>query len=294
MSSDPARHGQPRQGARSGMGPAGGRGGRSARRGAERIGIFGGTFDPPHLGHLVAALWAREALELERVLFVVANDPWQKSGRVHASAEDRFAMTEAACRGVEGLEPSRIEIDRGGPSYTVDTVAELRRRWPRASLWLVVGSDVAASIATWHRAEALAGQVALAVVGRPRQELDGVLGSELHAGAEPEATRRGPEVEPRSTTPRSQQADRGAPRSSSPAQACSGSVAAALRAAASIGVEAVAIEAPVVGISSSEVRRRLAMGRTVRFVVPDPVIEVIERRGLYGRSVACDLEPPSR
>ena len=94
-------------------------------RGA-RIGILGGTFDPVHVGHLVAATWAREALELERVLLVVANVPWQKAGaRAVTPAEERFLVVEAAVAGVAGVEASRLEIDRGGASYTADTVDEL-------------------------------------------------------------------------------------------------------------------------------------------------------------------------
>ena len=109
-----------------------------------RLGVFGGTFDPPHVGHLVTAVNVRHALALDRVLLVVANVPWQKVGeRTVSPAEDRLAMVEAAARGVAGLEVSRLEIDRGGPSYTADTLGELRRAHPRAELFLIVGSDAA-------------------------------------------------------------------------------------------------------------------------------------------------------
>ena len=89
---------------------------------AQPIGIFGGTFDPIHVGHLVAAVNVRFALALDRLLLVVANQPWQKEGlRSITPAEDRYALVEAAVGDVPGLEASRIEIDRGGPSYTADT-----------------------------------------------------------------------------------------------------------------------------------------------------------------------------
>src|SRR5437763_15850460 len=110
----------------------------------ERIGVFGGTFDPPHVGHLVVAVNARHALRLDRLLLVVANDPWQKSqARVISSAADRLAMVEAAVADVKGLEASALEIERGGVSYTADTLASLRAESPDAELFLVVGSDAA-------------------------------------------------------------------------------------------------------------------------------------------------------
>src|ERR1700733_12266977 len=92
----------------------------------ERIGIFGGTFDPIHVGHLVAAVNARHALSLDRVLMMVANVPWQKAGeRAVTSAEERYEVVRAAVGGVPGLEAGRNEIDRGGESYTADTLQEV-------------------------------------------------------------------------------------------------------------------------------------------------------------------------
>ena len=134
--------------------------------GAPRIGVLGGTFDPVHVGHLVAALEARQALGLDRMLLVVANDPWQKSGsRPVTPAEDRYAVVAAAVEGT-GLEASRLEIDRGGPSYTADTVAELAASHPGAGLFLVVGADVAGELGTWKRVEELVGAVTLVIVER--------------------------------------------------------------------------------------------------------------------------------
>src|SRR4051794_38657799 len=109
------------------------------RRVPERIGVFGGTFDPPHVGQLVTAVNVRHALQLDRVLLVVANLPWQKEGQRDVSdGEDRFALVRAAVGGVPGLEASRIELDRGGPSYTADTLGELTRRHPGAQLFTVL------------------------------------------------------------------------------------------------------------------------------------------------------------
>jgi len=133
-----------------------------------RIGVLGGTFDPVHVAHLVAAGDARHALRLDKVLLVVANEPWQKTGqRVVTPATDRFAMVEAAVAGVDGLEASRMEIDRGGPSFTVDTLEELRTAHPGVALFLVVGLDVVRALPTWDRAERLPDLADLVVVNRP-------------------------------------------------------------------------------------------------------------------------------
>jgi nicotinate-nucleotide adenylyltransferase len=133
----------------------------------ERLGIFGGTFDPPHVGHIAAAVNVRDALGLDRVLLTVANDPWQKRGtRPVSAAVDRLAMVEAAVAGVEGLEADGREIARGGPSYTVDTLAELRLEDPSVALFLVLGRDAAAGLRTWHEPDRLARWCTVAVVDR--------------------------------------------------------------------------------------------------------------------------------
>jgi nicotinate-nucleotide adenylyltransferase len=135
---------------------------------AERIGLFGGTFDPIHVGHLVAAVNARHALSLDRVILMVANVPWQKvGGRSVTSAEDRLALVEAAVGEVPGLEAGRSEIDRGGESFTADTLSELSEANPEAELYLVVGADVAGQLSSWDRREAIQRLATLVVVNRP-------------------------------------------------------------------------------------------------------------------------------
>jgi nicotinate-nucleotide adenylyltransferase len=139
----------------------------------ERIGILGGTFDPPHAGHLAAGRAAVETLGLDRLLLVVANDPWQKSGRRTVSpAEDRFALTEALAADIPRAEASRLEIDRGGPSYSVETaeavLAEAEAAGqPAPDLYLVVGADLVPELGTWMRPDDLKRLVTLAVVSRP-------------------------------------------------------------------------------------------------------------------------------
>lgn len=133
-----------------------------------RIGLLGGTFDPPHAGHLAAAVRCRDELRLDRLLLVVANHPWQKVRHV-TPAEDRFAMVAAAAAGLDRIEPSRVEIDRGGPSFTVETVEELLRQagQPPPEVFLVVGADLVPSLPTWERVGDLQRLVTLVVVSRP-------------------------------------------------------------------------------------------------------------------------------
>jgi nicotinate-nucleotide adenylyltransferase len=137
-------------------------------RTGERLGIFGGTFDPPHVGHLVTAVNVRYELSLDRVLLVVADQPWQKVGtRDISSADDRFAMVEAAVGGVEGLEASRIELDRGGMSYTADTLTELLAGDPTRHLYVILGSDAAVGLPGWERADEVRALSTIVVVERP-------------------------------------------------------------------------------------------------------------------------------
>ena len=134
----------------------------------ERLGIFGGTFDPPHVGHLVTAVNVRHELGLDRVLLVVSAVPWQKVGtRPISPAEARFAMVEAAVGDVEGLEASKIEIEAGGPSYTADTLAVLAAEAPERELFVILGADAAAGLLTWERWEEVRDLATIVVVDRP-------------------------------------------------------------------------------------------------------------------------------
>ena len=147
--------------------------GNGARPGAarrERVGVLGGTFDPVHIAHLVAASAARHALELDRVVLVVAGDPWQKRESVVAPAVDRLAMIRAAVEEIQGddgsagLEVSALEVERPGPTYTIDTLRALSGA--DRDLFLIVGSDVAARLDTWHRADEVRAAATLVVVSR--------------------------------------------------------------------------------------------------------------------------------
>ena len=136
--------------------------------GGLRIGVFGGTFDPPHVGHLVAAINVRHALSLTAVILMVANEPWQKAGtRRITPAADRLAMVSAAVAAVDGLEAGDLEIRAGGPSFTADTLTELAARYPGAELFTVVGDDAATGLLSWERVEEVVARSTMVVVDRP-------------------------------------------------------------------------------------------------------------------------------
>ena len=140
-----------------------------------QLGIFGGTFDPPHVGHVAAAVEARDQLATGSLRVVVANDPWQKSrGRSVTPPHHRLAMARLAFDTIEGIEVSDIELARGGSTYTIDTVAELDG--DGTEIVLIMSPATAAGLSTWHRAHELARRVTIAVIqptGESPAHLDG-------------------------------------------------------------------------------------------------------------------------
>jgi nicotinate-nucleotide adenylyltransferase len=137
-------------------------------RDTARVGIFGGTFDPLHIAHLAVAASAHRALGLEKVLFVVANRPWQKLLESSVTpAADRFDMVAAAVADDDRFEASDLEVRRGGDSYTVDTLSELAAAHPGSELFLIVGSDLLPDLETWERHEEVRSLARLAVIRRP-------------------------------------------------------------------------------------------------------------------------------
>ena len=186
----------------------------------KRIGIFGGSFDPVHHGHLIAALSLGEALELDEVRMVIAREQPLKGTRHGAAAEQRAAMVELAVTRAPLLQVDRRELQRPGPSYTVDTLRDLQTEEPESQLVLLVGSDAAGEMDRWHEPDAI-------------RELARVV-----------VFRRG---EPASAT-------RPAPAE---------------------------FAVPRVDISSSEIRRRVAARRSIRYWVPDAVADYIATHRLY-------------
>jgi nicotinate-nucleotide adenylyltransferase len=132
---------------------------------ARRIGLLGGTFDPPHLGHLVVAECALVELGLDEVRLLVAGEPWMKSAV--SSAEDRLALVEAAVADAPGLVVDAREVGRVGPTYTADTLAELHAEEPEAAYFFVLGEDAAAELPAWERIADAFALATFVVVTRP-------------------------------------------------------------------------------------------------------------------------------
>jgi len=132
-----------------------------------RLGILGGTFDPPHAGHLAAALAVQTQLGLDDVVLMVANEPWQKVGdRQVTPANVRWEMTNALVQGNSGLRADDREIRRGGPTFTVDTLEEILVEQPGTEIFLIVGADTANRLETWHRASDVVRLSTIVIVNR--------------------------------------------------------------------------------------------------------------------------------
>ena len=203
------------------------------------VGILGGTFNPPHIGHLVCAQEARSQLQLDRVVLMPVHTPPHKAALDDPGPEARLALCQAAIAGDEELEISALEIERGGSSYTVDTLRALHGSREGDDLTFIVGGDMASSLPSWREPEALLELARVAVAEREehrRQEIAERLG--------------------------------------------------ALRGA---DERVVFFTMPRLDISSSDIRRRIAEGRPIRWLVPAEVCDEIERRGLYGAATGKAL-----
>lgn len=136
-----------------------------------RVGIMGGTFDPIHNGHLVAGSEVADRFGLDLVVFVPTGQPWQKADRQVSAAEHRYLMTVIATASNPRFHVSRVDIDRGGPTYTVDTLHDLRKVYPNAELYFITGADALAKIVTWHNWEHMFELAHFVGVTRPGYEL---------------------------------------------------------------------------------------------------------------------------
>ncbi|GAA0242059.1 nicotinate-nucleotide adenylyltransferase [Saccharothrix mutabilis subsp. mutabilis] len=189
-----------------------------------RIGVMGGTFDPVHHGHLVAASEVQARFDLDEVVFVPTGEPWQKSAREVSPAEDRYLMTVIATASNPRFSVSRVDIDRGGPTYTVDTLTDLKGAYPNADLFFITGADALEQILSWRRADDVFDLAHFIGVTRPGYELDD---THLPPGA------------------------------------------------------VSLVEVPAMAISSTDVRARNATGLPIWYLVPDGVVQYVNKRRLY-------------
>ena len=150
-----------------------------------RVGVMGGTFDPIHNGHLVAASEVADRFDLDVVVFVPTGQPWQKKGKRVSPAEDRYLMTVIATAANPSFRVSRVDIDRGGNTYTVDTLTDMRKIYPDAELFFITGADALNKILTWRDWESMFDLANFVGVTRPGYELsmlDSPLAREVEAG----------------------------------------------------------------------------------------------------------------
>ncbi|MDQ3556360.1 MAG: nicotinate-nucleotide adenylyltransferase [Gemmatimonadota bacterium] len=142
---------------------------------AMRVGVFGGTFDPPHVGHLIVATEAHRALELDRLLFVPAALPPHKGGGVHTSPRVRLEMVRRAIRGDQRFGAEDVEVRRAGPSYTIDTLRIFAERMPGAELFLLIGADNLRDFSAWREPRQIMSLARLVVLARAGEEGDGTV-----------------------------------------------------------------------------------------------------------------------
>ncbi len=137
-----------------------------------RVGILGGSFDPPHLGHLILAEYALDELKLDRILFAPAGDPPHKQHEAKTSVAHRLVMLECALNGHPQFSISRVDVDRPGPHYTVDMLRLLSQQFPGASLFFIMGGDSFRDLLKWHQPAQVVAQCQLAVMRRPGDGID--------------------------------------------------------------------------------------------------------------------------
>ncbi len=192
-----------------------------------KVGIFGGTFDPVHFGHLLLAEQAREAASLHEIWFIPAGEPPHKQGKPLTPAEERKKMVELAVEGHPQFKVNPIELLRSGPSYTVDTIMELKKQNPHVEFFLLVGADMVKNLPKWYKIKEIIQNVHVIGLGRPGVDHDAL----------PEFIEERLMWIP---------------------------------------------DAVETNISSSIIRKRLMLNRSVRYLVPDSVYKYIKEQGLYG------------
>lgn len=196
------------------------------------FGILGGTFDPIHCGHLVLAEKAREAFRLEKVVVVPAAIPPHKIGEVTTEAHHRLKMVELAIQGNPGFEVSTVELEREGPSYSIDTIRELKKIYGDSQTALIMGFDSLLELYSWKNYRSILEETKIITAFRPGYP---ILSNEQNWPSFLRAYRK----------------------------------------------QILILEAPLLDISSTWLRVELMLGRSVKYLVPDPVIDYINSKGLY-------------
>ena len=199
---------------------------------AQRIGILGGSFDPPQMGHLILAEYSRESLKMDHILFVPVADHPIKKGEIRLPVKHRLAMLKLAIADNPKFSISRVDIDRNGPHYSADTVKLIREQYPRAELYFVMGGDNLRSLPTWERAQELYDCCRLAVMKRADEDI----AASMHDGILPGLSKQ---------------------------------------------VDIVDVPMLSVWLSSTYVVSRLRDGLSVRYLVPEQVLDYISANDLY-------------
>jgi nicotinate-nucleotide adenylyltransferase len=208
-----------------------------------RVGILGGAFNPPHIGHLVCAQEALIQLELEKVVFVPVGRAPHRGIEADPGAETRLELVELAIAGDDRFESSRIELDRDGPSYTSETLRQMRSAAPDDEHFLILGGDQAAALGSWHEPEEVLSLATVAVVERVSWTRNAI-GIKLGR----------------------------------------------LKGAQRVRY----LDMPLMQVSSSAIRRRVAAGRPIRYLVPEAVASYVEANGLYAPASAASGAPAAR
>jgi nicotinate-nucleotide adenylyltransferase len=195
-----------------------------------RLGILGGTFDPPHTGHLILAEYAYDALDLEQVLFVPAADPPHKQQEDKQPVKHRLVMLELALTENDHFAISRVDVDRPGPHYSVDMLQIVQAQYPDHELYFVMGSDSLRNLVHWYRPDEFIQRCHLAVMRRPGDYIQ----LNMHDAALPGLSER-----------------------------------------------VVMVEAPLIGIASSQIVERIQHGRSIRYLLPQSVVDYIDEHRLY-------------
>lgn len=189
-----------------------------------KIGILGGTFDPPHIGHLVMAEEVYQKLSLDEIWFIPSAEPPHKD-EAKVLAQDRLEMLSVATSDVDYFKINTIELDRKGKSYTIDTIQSLQASYPKDQFYFIIGADMVEYLPHWHKIDQLVEMIQFVGVKRPDFEI-------------------------KSPYP------------------------------------VIALDTPVIEVSSTMIRERLKKNQSIRYLVPKPVLTVIKEKGLYGQKTS--------